>query len=86
MSLIKDFFQKIFHSSKPVVERPQTHSIPYFPRTEEQKELEERVWKIQLQFRERVLKERAAAQREWMAKYEKDEAERLARKKTAQGL
>ncbi|MFS0864907.1 hypothetical protein [Fredinandcohnia sp. 179-A 10B2 NHS] len=45
-------------------------------RTEAEKELEERVWKLQLEHRSKVLKERFAAQREWMAKYEEDERRR----------
>lgn len=43
------------------------------PRTAAEKELEERVWKLQLEHRSKVLKERFAAQREWMAKDEEDE-------------
>lgn len=55
-------------------------------KTEMEKELEERVWKAQLQHRSKVLKERFAAQQEWMAKYEQEEAERRARKESMQRM
>ncbi|WP_078544779.1 hypothetical protein [Litchfieldia alkalitelluris] len=90
MSFFQQFIQKIFKNTSQVnsrqVKRPTIYvdKMPLRARTEEEKELEERVWQAQKEYRSRVLKERFAAQREWMAKFEREEAERIARKKAAQ--
>ena len=87
MSFIGRLIQKLFENKSKRTSwevKDLGDRVPLRARTKEEKELEERVWQAQKEYRSRVLKERFAAQREWMAKFEKEEAERIARKEAAQ--
>lgn len=86
MALVQKLFENKTRRNSWDVKDPAINGdrVPLRARTKEEKELEERVWQTQKEYRSRVLKERFAAQREWMAKFEKEEAERIARKEAAQ--
>jgi len=88
MSFFRKLFNMVFKRKQPNLES-ETVIVDRYPlraRTEEEKALEERVWQAQKEYRVRVLRERFAAQKEWMAKYEIEEMERAARRVASQGI
>ena len=88
MSFFRKFMNMVFKKKQPSIENDPilVDRYPLRARTEEEKALEERVWQAQKEYRVRVLRERFAAQKEWMAKYEKEEMERAARRAASQGI
>jgi len=88
MSFFQKLFYMVFKRKQPTLESETVivDRNPLRARTEEEKALEERVWQAQKEYRVRVLRERFAAQKEWMAKYEKEEMERAARRAASQGI
>ena len=88
MSFFRKLMNMVFKKKQPSLENDPilVDRNPLRARTEEEKALEERVWQAQKEYRVRVLRERFAAQKEWMAKYEKEEMERAARNASSQGI